>query len=183
MCDFSGKLIAWLDHELADDEAARVEQHLENCPECRERVAVYAKVSEGFAEYWEAIVAGSSKSRRGWLTLAASAAAVAAGVVLVLIIPRTSVNPVPPPPPSAAMPVRSIDSHTTLVATRTVHRRRTPAPVQKQTARWQPAQTDIQIAIPAEAIFPPGALPDGFQFTADLSIAADGSPQGLRIIP
>jgi len=42
---------------------------------------------------------------------------------------------------------------------------------------------DAQDAIPAEAIFPPGAFPEGFQFIADLSIAEDGSPQGLRIIP
>ena len=37
MCDFSGKLVAWLDRELPAEEAADVERHLEACTECRSR--------------------------------------------------------------------------------------------------------------------------------------------------
>ena len=37
MCDFSGNLVAWMDGELAGDEAAEVERHVEACAECRER--------------------------------------------------------------------------------------------------------------------------------------------------
>jgi hypothetical protein len=41
----------------------------------------------------------------------------------------------------------------------------------------------VEIAIPADAIFPPGAVPEGFSFAADVTIAPDGSAQqiGLRL--
>jgi len=41
----------------------------------------------------------------------------------------------------------------------------------------------IQIAIPADEMFPPGAVPEGMQFAADLTIAADGSAKRLRLQP
>ena len=50
-------------------------------------------------------------------------------------------------------------------------------------ASWPPAGPAIQIAIPGQAIFPPGALPEGINFVADVSIAADGSAQRLRLQP
>jgi hypothetical protein len=55
--------------------------------------------------------------------------------------------------------------------------------VQVQNAMRQFGQPEIEIAIPAEAIFPPGAVPEGFQFVADVSIGADGSAQSLRLRP
>ena len=45
MCEFSGKLIAWMDRELPESEAADVERHLGACAECRERLAAYKQVS------------------------------------------------------------------------------------------------------------------------------------------
>jgi hypothetical protein len=48
---------------------------------------------------------------------------------------------------------------------------------------WAPSAPAIQIAFPAEAIFPPGAVPQGFDFVADVSIAADGSAQQLNLRP
>lgn len=60
------------------------------------------------------------------------------------------------------------------------------APVQSSQARnlspFAP-EPHIEIAIPAEAMFPPGALPPGMSFTADLTISADGSPEGLGVRP
>ncbi len=35
MCDFQPKLVAWLDHELPEDQAAEVERHVQACEECR----------------------------------------------------------------------------------------------------------------------------------------------------
>jgi anti-sigma factor RsiW len=57
------------------------------------------------------------------------------------------------------------------------------APVQAQNANWMPAEPAIQIAIPADAMFAPGAFPPGVSFTAELRIAADGSAQQLRLRP
>jgi hypothetical protein len=48
-------------------------------------------------------------------------------------------------------------------------------------ANWVSFEPAIQIAIPVEAMFPPGAVPEGITFIADLSIAADESVQGLRL--
>jgi hypothetical protein len=42
-------------------------------------------------------------------------------------------------------------------------------------------QAAIQIAIPAEAIFPPGAVPEGVTYIA--SLAPDGSVQSIRLQP
>ena len=50
-------------------------------------------------------------------------------------------------------------------------------------ASWTPAEPAIQIAIPAAAMFPPGAVPEGLTFIADVTIAADGSAQRLRLRP
>jgi hypothetical protein len=58
-----------------------------------------------------------------------------------------------------------------------------PRPSQIRDAAWQPAEPAIEIAIPAEAMFPPGAVPEGFNFTADLSIAPDGSASRIRLQP
>jgi hypothetical protein len=41
----------------------------------------------------------------------------------------------------------------------------------------------IRIAIPADEMFPPGAVPEGIRFAADLTIAADGSAGRLRLRP
>jgi hypothetical protein len=50
-------------------------------------------------------------------------------------------------------------------------------------ASWTPTEPAIQIIIPAEAMFPPGAVPEGINFIAELDIASDGSAQGLRLQP
>ena len=45
------------------------------------------------------------------------------------------------------------------------------------------ADPAIQIAIPADAMFPPGAVPEGVTYIANLSLTSDGSVQGLRLQP
>jgi hypothetical protein len=74
-----------------------------------------------------------------------------------------------------------------------VHRRHPPTPARNQIANsgaapgqqsyTSPEETAIQIAIPADEMFPPGAVPEGMHFVADLTIAADGSAERLRLSP
>lgn len=60
----------------------------------------------------------------------------------------------------------------------------TPLPaLPTQNAGEFPAEPPIQIDIPADAMFPPGAVPPGMSFTADLTIASDGSPERLGLRP
>jgi Putative zinc-finger len=50
-------------------------------------------------------------------------------------------------------------------------------------ATWLADDGAIQIAIPAEAMFPPGAMPEGVNFVADVSLGADGAVEQLRLRP
>jgi hypothetical protein len=52
-----------------------------------------------------------------------------------------------------------------------------------QPANWVVDEPSVQIAIPAAAMFPPGAVPEGVSFVADLSIGADGSARQVRLQP
>jgi hypothetical protein len=49
-------------------------------------------------------------------------------------------------------------------------------------AAWS-LEHSIEIAIPIEAVFAPGAVPPGFRFAAQLSIANDGSSRGMWLRP
>jgi hypothetical protein len=42
-------------------------------------------------------------------------------------------------------------------------------------------ETAVQIAIPADAMFPPGAVPNGMNWNAELIIAPDGSVKQVRL--
>ena len=54
---------------------------------------------------------------------------------------------------------------------------------QDEDATWMATGQNIQIAIPGDAVFPPGVVPEGVNFIADLSIAADGSAERLHLRP
>jgi anti-sigma factor RsiW len=54
MCEYSGRLIAWLDRELPDQEATNVEWHVGQCAECRKAVSEYEDVSRAFLACYEA---------------------------------------------------------------------------------------------------------------------------------
>jgi hypothetical protein len=181
MCEFSEKLVAWLDRELPSDEAARLERHLHSCSECPQRLAAYEEVSAALAGYCDSVMPASSTRRPSWSVLA-GAGAVAAGLLLISILPHTPAGRITIPQPPAITPP-AIAFEQTPVAVRKAPRRRAGKPVQIQNAMRQFAQPEIEIAIPAEALFPPGAVPEGFQFVADISIGADGSAQSLRLRP
>ena len=66
------------------------------------------------------------------------------------------------------------------MTTHTHQRRRVP-PAHRKPHSWQPTETAVEIAIPAEAVLPPGAMPEGMNFIAELSIAPDGSVKQIRL--
>ena len=185
MCEFDGKLIAWLDGELPGDVADAIERHIGACAGCQERVNDYKQVNSAFVVYRDALARDRmppAKSPAAWLAIPV---AIAAGLALFLLAPRHPVVHETQRPLAAArvseMPKPSRDREEAVVKHKAVlrHRPRMPA----QNAAWVPDVPMISIAIPADALFAPGAIPDGIDFLADLCIAADGSPRGLRLRP
>jgi anti-sigma factor RsiW len=185
MCDFNGRLIAWMDGELAENEVATVEQHVQACAECRGRVSAYEDVSRGFAAYHSATTQATTMPRKvsRWVPYVAAVAAV---VLIALALwprpvkqaPEATVVQVPAPNTvgtvdETVVPIqeRRVVSHNKVAHKKTPH------------ANFAMAEPAIQIAIPAEAMFPPGAVPEGVTYVANLSFAADGSVQGLRLHP
>ena len=188
MCDFSGRLVAWMDGELAENEAAAVKTHVPTCAECHERLAAYQKASLVFAAHYGAVTeeATAAKVHRRlprWVPVLAGAAAVAA-VLLLAFMPR-SAKPVPVVPQVAvASPLVAVEPVTKpLQQVQPVQRRHVAARRKPSTTSWAMAEPAIQIAIPADAMFPPGAVPEGVNFVANLTLAADGSVQGVRLQP
>jgi hypothetical protein len=198
MCEFSGKLIAWIDQELEGDGAAHVERHVRNCVDCRAELETYRRVGRVFNAYCDGVMeaqAGSRKAR--WVPAVSVAAAVVFVAALLVFILNTRVKPLVPPvvgmsPPSVVLETRPVAAPESTpagvaqmppTARRTIRRRHEPLQVQNANVGWAPTEPAIEIVMPAESMFPPGAVPDGFVFTADLSIAADGSAQQIRLRP
>ncbi len=100
-----------------------------------------------------------------------------------LAFPRTRIEPPPVliPTITAASVALPAPPEPEPAPRKTIHRRHAVAPVQVRAAKWQPMETAVQIAIPAEAMFPPGAMPKGLSFVAELSIAPDGSVRQVRL--
>ena len=202
MCEFSGKLIAWIDRELPADEAAEVEKHLETCAGCRDDVDAYERASAEFSAYCDEVAAAEAHpGAPRWVPAAAVAGVAASLAALFLLWPRPRVEPVTQAlqhtvsteGPSLAASARFLVTPPNRKI-REIHRGPTkpsveaarfpqpPAP-QHETAYLLPSEPVIQIAIPASEMLPPGAVPEGMNFVADLSIAADGSADGLRLRP
>jgi len=182
MCDLQPRLIAWLDRELSPDEADHVSRHIKLCQECRGELATYKQVSETFDVYCDAVVAAKTR-RPVSRCVPLLASAVVAAVVIFLVFPRRRAEPPPilaPTVVATSMPA-SMPHTSELHAQKTIRRRHAVSPVRDQARKWQPTETAVQIAIPAEAMFPPGAMPKGMNFIAELSIAPDGSVQQIRL--
>jgi anti-sigma factor RsiW len=183
MCDFSGRLIAWMDGELDANQAAVVEQHLADCAECQTRVAAYQEVSRGFATYYDAVTRGAMATQTlrklpRWVAILGAAAA--AMVLLMALIPR-SVKQVPAAP-QVAVAHPPIAVQTAANPVKPVGRTHAATRRKTNTTNWALAEPGIQIAIPADAMFPPGAVPEGVNYIANLSLA-DGSVQAIRLQP
>jgi len=205
MCDMTGKLVAWLDGELASDDSAQVERHLGVCEECRQRSESYRRLSSAFVGYCDAYCdavmaskARKERSRRA-LTMALAAAAAVAAVFLLsarirLQKPATAGSPAvehlaaAPAPVSPANVVQTNDASVATPPqrdrTRRARAQASASPTQFQKAAWPgDGEPTLEIAIPGEALFAPGALPEGVGFTADVTIAPDGWAQQMQVRP
>jgi hypothetical protein len=207
MCDFSGKIIAWMDGELPEHEAAPIAEHLEGCAECRSRLASYRQVSDALVAYCEtATSAAVARPQRGlpaWALAAMGAAAVAA--LLLALAPKRVVqspaeveNPLAAHASAGGSPARAAAAPVAERAARhpaSVHRsRQEPVLVANTVERpavlapSRPAasltgEPAFEIAIPSDAIFPEGAVPEGVSFVADVTLGADGTAERLRLQP
>jgi hypothetical protein len=188
MRDHSGKLVAWLDRELGDDEMAEFERHIAACIDCQGRIETYRQVSATFDGYCDAMLLAKTRQKRlpPWVPAVTTAAAVAIAATLVFVLLPARVEP-PAIPPSvqiqAPPPVIVVEKTAGPAPGKVAHRQRPVAQAPRQAASWQPTERAIQISIPAESMFPPGAVPEGVNFTAELSIAADGSAEQIRLRP
>jgi hypothetical protein len=188
MCDFSGKLIAWLDNELTENEATVVGRHVRGCAECRSRVKSYEAAGSMFDASCGAVMTMASKAnhaRPRWIPVLAGAAATATIAALLLLFLPAPVEQLPlhrsagTPPPAmvgkaAPVPVKRL---------RRGAGSRVQSAAQVQSEKWATGAPAIQISIPADEMFPPGAVPAGVNFVADLSVAVDGSAQQLHLRP
>ena len=202
MCDFSRKLIAWIDVELPADEAAEVKRHLEICVECKTSAISYERLSGAIVAYCDESLTVKTRVHSSHRTIVASAAgAIAAVIALLLLWPRTRMRSqqlslpqptlVAAPSVATAAPVhiRPVSKDYPRRAVRAVAgftKRQDaflpPSPAESVYS-VPPNQPVVQIAIPAEEMFPPGAVPEGMHFAADMMIAPDGSAESLRLRP
>jgi putative zinc finger protein len=200
MCDFSGNLIAWLDGELSPEEAERARQHLERCSDCQSRVDAYRQVTREFnALCDEQLASAAPHDTSRWTAAIAAAGAVAAVLALLILMPRMRVrHPVVAPqgeavsaptavsvPEPLPLPVPRVSKpHLKRAAETPVLVRNPSNPLTHgQSAYAPPYEPVIEISIPAEEMFPPGAVPAGMGFSADVAIGPDGSADRLRLQP
>jgi hypothetical protein len=171
MCEYSGRLVAWLDNELPDQElpdqeATNVEWHVRHCAECRKAVRAYQEVSGAFLVCYEAAIVARPRSRMT-LRIAGSVAAAVAILALVLLaqqprLERLSVR-LPSPAHAPAMAFEKSAPPAPAVAVR--QQPAAPAPIHSQ---WMAEEPVVEVALPADGLFPPGAVPQGFSFIAEV---------------
>ena len=202
MGECPARLIAWLDSEVPSEEASAIEQHVSTCGVCRERIATYRRVDAGIRAYRDSMMGAKAPGRVSEWLLASGAAAFAAAGVLALftVVPPALVAPPPGParplvgraavPPNelaGLIPSRVQRADEVQAVPRRVMkpgRRHGPiSPAALANLNLLPAEPAIEIVIPAEAVFPPGAIPEGVSFNANLTIGADGFAQRLRLWP
>lgn len=201
MCDFSGKLIAWMDRELPAEEAASVVQHLEVCGDCRSRIDAYSRLSQAVDGYCDETTAGTRARSSRWLPAAVAAGAAATLVTLFMVWPKASVRPDAHLPQSTTAQVEHVIAEkSTLAQAGPIRRISRPRSVRIEHSHVQDrnavpvfagnenddaasSPSVIQIAFPADEMFPPGAVPEGVQFVADVTITADGSAERLQLRP
>src|SRR5580704_13835930 len=127
MCELSGKLMAWLDHELESDEMAGVERHIEECAECQREVAAYREVSGAFHSYCDAVMESRVRRRLPqWVPVLSAAGAVAFALVALVVFQHRRIEPLVPNPVVKALPAATEAPtvvETTSVASKSVPRR------------------------------------------------------------
>ena len=183
MCDREAKLVAWLDGELPGDEAAAIRTHVRECQTCRSRITAYEKVSEDFDLYCNALFEAGTKPRTlPWIPVLATAAALV--IITFIVYLRTRVAPSRPAftpivsaqPASIPAPVSAPGAAPGKAAR---HKPASP-PGKPRAPQWEPWETSVEIAIPAESVFAPGAMPEGMRLIGELRIGPDGSVRQVR---
>ena len=202
MCKYSERLIAWMDGELAENEATEVEQHVRACAACGECLSSYEAASREFAAYYSAATQARPRIDKfpRWVPIAASVAAVALMLAIAFVPRSPKGSPIvrqeaaissplytSPATESAAPTWQPIEEdhyppYRQQKAIKVGHPRR-PTKLESAKADWAMAEPVIQIAIPADAMFPPGAVPEGVAYIASVSLAADGTVLGLPLQP
>ena len=164
MCEYAARLIAWLDHELTEPEAVEVERHVRHCQECGRAIRSYEEVSGVFLEgYLSAMPATSAAHPWRWIGISGLAAAAAAiALALLLTYPHAeSLRAAPAPVHAPAIAFEktppTVEAH--------AQRVRNSRPVSEP---WFARGPAVEVALPADALFPPGAVPAGFSFIADV---------------
>lgn len=190
MSETHPNLIAWLDRELEPAEAVAVESHLQGCEECRGRVSAYESVSADFAASYKAAneppaPAIPMRSAPRWTAYVVAAAAIA--VIAFALLPRAQKHTTAETKTVAAVVTSEPAAPAPAAVTEPPQKHLTPAvkhraakkPTVGEPVAWAATQSAIQIAIPADAMFPPGAVPEGMAYIARL--APDGSLQEIRV--
>jgi len=188
MCRYSTKLIAWVDRELEPEQMAELEKHLRDCGECRLNIAKYERASEIFGDYCNAVMnAVSNRDQCRRIPILSAAAVILVLVATTAVLLRTRVQPLPPSPIGIVQPAQFplVPEPPTPPANAKRPRRVTPKLVRTQASNWLqvPAQPAVEVAIAADSLFPPGAVPEGINFIADVSFAPDGSARQMRLRP
>lgn len=214
MCDFSEKVVAWMDGELELQDAAAVKEHLEVCAECRGNIDAYRRASDELNAYFhETPLSDAREWSQRTVALASATGALAAVLGLVLLWPRIHAQPhefyvphtVPDTPAASSADSIRLAQNTMSADIRPVERPiqkapRGPASIRENepaqhrheqlfrpqtdvSAYSLPAEAVVEIAIPADDMFPPGAVPAGMNFVAEMTIAADGSAARLQVRP
>ncbi|HEX8892723.1 MAG TPA: hypothetical protein VF783_05340, partial [Terriglobales bacterium] len=178
--------------------------HVRACPACGKCVSVCEEISREFAAYYAAITQTRPVTRRqkvsSWVPIAVSAAAVAA--MLMIGFMTRSAKQVPTIQQAAAIPsivetspIRETAAPASQPAAEDhdppyrqpkaikVGQPRRTTKLESTKAEWAMIEPAIQIAIPAEAMFPPGAVPEGLTYVTNVSLDPDGVMQGIRLQP
>jgi anti-sigma factor RsiW len=215
MCEFSQRLVAWLDGELPEGEAANMERHLADCAQCRGRLDAYRQASDAFEAYSKAYADAAASAKPGRRSMRAGRAVFAAAAIAAMVAAfflftaRIRYSPLRTPaeigsttaasqPAQMAQkePAGQLAAVAALKATPHVEKSkgaerishpvpdgRTDALQPQEAANLLPSAPAVEISIPADAIFPPGAVPAGVSFTADVTMASDGSAEQIRLRP
>jgi anti-sigma factor RsiW len=111
MCEFSDKLIAWLDQELPADRAAKVARHVLECASCREEVELYRELGETIDAYCDRALAAQAKRRSGpllWRPRYAAPSFAAAAVLLFFLSVSGRSSPLCPMVPRQSLSGRLV---------------------------------------------------------------------------
>ena len=186
MSEIHPNLVAWLDGELPPKESAAIARHVESCGFCSRRCSSLRDVSSDLQLYCHATFTAAQASPRlpRWVpvSVALAAAAVLAVTILLAFPSKPAMKPAPGPSPvAAAAAFQPLEPHPPSVERKPIHRKRPRSASTKPAAPWPSVDTAVEIAIPADAFFAPGVLPEGTRLFGEMRIGPDGSLREIRL--